>query len=61
MANNLNQMVRVYQRNEGYVRDYKIQSLLDEVKDLVLSLHEVYIVPQKEGVNNHGNNKNLEI
>lgn len=61
MANNLNQMARVYQRNEGYVRDYKIQSLLDEVRDLVLSLQEVYIVPQKGEVNNHGNNKNLEI
>lgn len=61
MANNLNQMARVYQRNAGYVKDYKIQSLLDEVRDLVLSLQEVYIVPQKGEVNNHGNNKTLEI
>lgn len=61
MANNLNQMARVYQRNAGYVKDYKIQNLFDKVRDLVLSLQEVYIVPQKGEVNNYGNNKNLEI
>lgn len=61
IANNLNQMARVYQRNAGYVKDYKIQSLLDEVRDLVLSLQEVYIIPQKEAMKNYGYNKTLEI
>lgn len=31
------------------------------VRDLVFSLQEVYIVPQKGEVNNYGNNKTLEI
>ena len=60
MANNLNQMARVYNRNQGYVNDYKIVPLFQEVRDLVLSLQEVYILPQKKGVQ-VGNNKNLEI
>lgn len=50
MANNLNQMARVYNRNQGYVKDYKIVPLFEEVRDLVLSLQEVYILPQKKGV-----------
>ena len=60
MANNLNQMARVYNRNQGYVKDYKIVQLFEEVRDLVLSLQEVYILPQKKGVK-VGNNKTLEI
>lgn len=60
MANNLNQMARVYNRNQGYVNDYKIVPLFQQVRDLVLSLQEVYILPQKKGVQ-VGNNKNLEI
>ena len=60
MANNLNQMARVYNRNQGYVKDYKIVPLFEEVRDLVLSLQEVYILPQKKGAQ-IGNNKNLEI
>ena len=61
MANNLNQMARVYNRNEGYVNDYKIVPLFNQVRDLVLSLQEVYILPQKKGWKISGNNKNLEI
>lgn len=60
MANNLNQMARVYNRNQGYVKDYKIVPLFQEVRDLVLSLQEVYILPQKKGAQ-VGNNKTLEI
>ncbi len=60
IANNLNQMARVYNRNQGYVKDYKIVPLFEEVRDLVLSLQEVYILPQKKGAQ-VGNNKNLEI
>ncbi len=60
MANNLNQMARVYNRNQGYVKDYKIVPLFEEVRDLVLSLQEVYILPQKKGAQ-VGNNKTLEI
>ena len=49
MANNLNQMARVYNRNQGYVNDYKIVPLFNQVQDLVLSLQDVYIIPQKKG------------
>ncbi len=49
MANNLNQMARVYNRNQGYINDYKIVPLFNQVQDLVLSLQDVYIIPQKKG------------
>lgn len=60
MANNLNQMARVYNRNQGYINDYKIVPLFNQVQDLVLSLQDVYIIPQKKGAQN-GNNKAMEI
>lgn len=60
MAKNLNQMTRVYNRNQGYVKDYKFGTLLKEIQDLVLALQEVYIIPQKAG-GDYGNNKNMEV
>ena len=60
MANNLNQMARVYNFNEGYVPDYHIESLFKDVKNLILDLQDKYILPEKKGVSN-GNNKTLEI
>lgn len=60
MANNLNQMARVYNRYNGSVRDDKIIPLLNQIQDLVLSLQEVYIIPQKKGAT-YGNNKTMEI
>ena len=58
MATNLNQMARVYNRNQGYVKDYKISELLNQVEDL--SMQNVYLIPKQEGDVN-GNNKNMEI
>lgn len=49
MANNLNQMARVYNRNQGCINDYKIVPLFNQVQNLVLSLQDVYIIPQKKG------------
>lgn len=49
MANNLNQMARVCNRNQGYINDYKIVPLFNQVQNLVLSLQNVYIIPQKKG------------
>ena len=60
MATNLNQMARVYNRNQGYVKDYKISELLNQVEDLILSMQNVYLIPKQEGDVN-GNNKNMEI
>lgn len=60
MANNLNQMARIYNRNQGYVNDYKIVPLFNQIQDFVLSMQEVYITPQKKG-DCYGNNKNMEI
>ena len=60
MATNLNQMARVYNRNQGYVKDYKLGTLLKEIQDLVLALQEVYIIPQKAG-EIYGNNKTMEV
>lgn len=56
MANNLNQMARIYNRNQGYVNDYKIVPLFNQVQDLVLSLQDVYISPKKKGWKISGNN-----
>lgn len=60
MATNLNQMARVYNRNQGYVKDYKIDPLLNEIEDLILSLQKTYLIPSEEGRKN-GNNINMEI
>lgn len=60
MANNLNQMARVYNRYSGGLSPNKFVPLLQQVQDLVLSLQEVYIIPQKKGAT-YGNNKNMEI
>lgn len=56
MANNLNQMARIYNRNQGYVNDYKIVPLFNQVQDLVLSLQDVYISPKKKSWKISGNN-----
>ena len=58
MATNLNQMTRSYNRY-GYVDTEKLNSLTNQIQDLVLALQEVYIVPQKG--NAYGNNKNMEV
>lgn len=60
MANNLNQMARTYNRNQGYMREDKFTPLLNQIQDFVLSMQEVYLTPQKKGVSN-GYNKNMEI
>lgn len=60
MATNLNQMARIYNRNQGYVKDYKIAPLLNEIEDLVLSLQKVYLIPEQKGESD-GNNINMEV
>lgn len=60
MANNLNQMAKVYNANFGYVPDYNIESLFKSIKNLILDLQEKFILPEKKGATN-GNNKTMEI
>ena len=60
MANNLNQMARTYNRYQGYMREDKFTPLLQQIRDLVLSLEQVYLLPQKKGTL-YGNNKTMEI
>lgn len=48
MANNLNQMARTYNRYQGYMREDKFIPLLHQIQDLVLSLEQVYLLPQKK-------------
>ena len=60
MANNLNQMARTYNRYQGYMREDKFTPLLHQIRDLVLSLEQVYLLPQKKGTL-YGNNKTMEI
>lgn len=59
MANNLNQMARIYNRYQGYMREDKFTPLMHQIEDLVLSMQEVYTIPQKKGAL-YGNNKNME-
>lgn len=59
MANNLNQMARTYNRYQGYINTDKFTPLLHQIENLVLSMQEVYIIPQKKG-GLYGNNKNME-
>ena len=49
MATNLNQMARTYNRYQGYIREEKFTPLLNQIQDLVLSLQDIYITPQKKG------------
>ena len=49
MATNLNQMARTHNRYQGYIREEKFTPLLNQIQDLVLSLQDVYITPQKKG------------
>lgn len=60
MANNLNQMARTYNRYQGYMREDEFTPLLQQIRDLVLSLEQVYLLPQKKGTL-YGNNKTMEI
>ena len=60
MANNLNQMARTYNRYQGYMREEKFTPLLHQIQDFVLSLEQVYLLPQKKGTL-YGNNKTMEI
>ena len=60
MANNLNQMARLYNASDGYVPDYRIEPLLNDVRNLVLDLQEKYLLPEKKGGAN-GNNKTMEV
>ena len=60
MANNLNQMARIYNRYQGYMREEKFTPLLHQIQDFVLSLEQVYLLPQKKGTL-YGNNKTMEI
>ena len=59
MATNLNQMARYCNRYE-YIDREKFYPLANKIQDLVLSLQEVYIIPQRK-VTDYGNNKNMEI
>ena len=47
MATNLNQMARASNRY-GYVNNDKYAILAHKIEDLVLSLQDVYVVPQKK-------------
>lgn len=58
MATNLNQIAKSCNRY-GYVNNNKFTPLANQIKDLVLSLQEVYLIPQKKGVAN-GYNENVE-
>ncbi len=60
MANNLNQMARTYNRYQGYMREDKLNPLLNQVQDFILSLQETYLIPQRKGTS-YGNNKAMEI
>lgn len=60
MAINLNQMARTYNRYQGYMREDKFTPLLHQIQDLVLSLQDVYVIPQKKGIG-YGNNKIVEV
>lgn len=60
IANNLNQMARTYNRYQGYMREEKFTPLLHQIQDFVLSLEQVYLLPQKKGTL-YGNNKTMEI
>ena len=42
------------------MREDKFTPLLNQIQDLVLSLQDVYITPQKKGAW-YGNNKTMEI
>ena len=42
------------------MKENKFTPLLNQIQDLVLSMQEVYLIPQKKGALN-GNNKNMEI
>ena len=45
---------------ESYIKENKFTPILNQIQDLVLSMQEVYLIPQKKGALN-GNNKNMEI
>ena len=60
MANNLNQMARTYNRYQGYMKEDRFTPLLHQIQDLVLSLEQVYLLPQKKGTL-YGNNKIMEV
>ena len=48
MATNLNQMARTYNKYQGYMREDKINPLLNQIQNFILALQEVYLIPQKE-------------
>ena len=48
MATNLNQMARTYNKYQGYMREDKINPLLNQIQNFILALEEVYLIPQKE-------------
>lgn len=60
MANNLNQMARTYNRYQGYIREDSFTPLVNQIQDFILSMEEIYLIPQKKGVQN-GDNKDMEI
>ena len=47
MATNLNQMSRVYNQYKGYVNENKYATLYNQIQNFILSLEEVYLIPQK--------------
>ena len=48
MATNLNQMARTYNKYQGYMREDKINPLLNKIQNFILALQEVYLIPQKK-------------
>ena len=48
MATNLNQVARTYNKYQGYMREDKINPLLNQIQNFILVLEEVYLIPQKE-------------
>ena len=48
MATNLNQMARTYNKYQGYMREDKINPLLNQIQNFILALEEVYLIPLVE-------------
>ena len=47
IATNLNQMARTYNQYKGLMREDRITPVLNQVQNFILSLEEVYLIPQK--------------
>ncbi len=48
MATNLNQMARKYNQYNGFINENKYTPLLNDIKNFILALQDVYLTPQIE-------------